>query len=130
MVLEETVSGVDRVRTASRFVIVFDLTLYFSVRTRESFAGSDTVFTQRGKANWSFDGSGDIVWQYDQVLGAQIGVWQPGLAGNSGDAAFSEITSGVVVPLSTPITTDTKFLNDELMKQVPLTNNSMWETRG
>lgn len=122
MILTETVPYVENgvtvmvevARLVNRFELVFDLMLYFAVRTREAVNGSDTVYTQRGKAHWWFNGSGDINWQYDSYEDAVVGKWQRSLAlANNGDAAFAEITDGTVIPITTAPVTNEQFYDQD-----------------
>jgi hypothetical protein len=65
--------------------------VYFAVRTREaSVNGSGDVLTQRAKLNWRWHADGDV----DQTTQ----VWTQAGTGITGDANFTEVTSGDVVP--------------------------------
>lgn len=78
---------------ADRFAIVADFRLYFAVRTKETILGSELVYTQRGIVNWQFNGSGTI---------SAAGVWSTtAQVGNTGGAAFTLVTDGIVVPITT-----------------------------
>ena len=85
-----TIGGVSDM--ADKFAIEFDFHLYLGVRTCQDVNGSKIVFTQRGKASWEFDGSGDI---------SAAGIWTQTGTGNSGSASFAEVTNGDVVPVTT-----------------------------
>ena len=75
-----------------RFAIRLDFNLYCAVRTKEAIMGSDTVYTQREKASWYFDGSGTL----------NAGVWtKVNTAKNNGDKLFAEVVNGDVVPVTT-----------------------------
>ena len=64
--------------------------VYFSARTREeSVNGSGAVLTQRAKLNWR--------WHADGVVVAN-GTWVQSGTGVTGDAFFTRVTNGDVVP--------------------------------
>jgi hypothetical protein len=77
---------------ANLYAIVFDLNLYFAVRTTEAVNGSDQVYTQRAKASWRFDGTGTV---------NAAGIWSQTGTGTTGSAKFTEVQSGDVVPITT-----------------------------
>jgi hypothetical protein len=77
---------------ADKFGIEFDFNLYLAVRTLQDVNGSKDLYTQRGKASWEFDGSGDI---------NASGVWTQTGTGNTGSASLTEITNGDTVPITT-----------------------------
>ncbi len=80
--------------------LVNDFQLFFSARTKETSLGSDTIYTQRGKANWYFNGSGEITWT--AVPGGAVHTWNKGAdSKNDGDKFFSEVSDGSVVPVTT-----------------------------
>jgi hypothetical protein len=85
-----TLGGVTK--SVNRFGLQFDLNLYFAVRTKEAVNGSETVYTQRAKASWRFDGSGTI---------DAAGNWTQTGTGNTGDKKFTEVKTGDVVPVTT-----------------------------
>jgi hypothetical protein len=76
----------------NRFGLQFDLNLYFAVRTKEAVNGSEKVYTQRAKAAWRFDGSGNV---------NAAGQWMQTGTGNTGDGKFAEVKTGDVVPVTT-----------------------------
>jgi probable HAF family extracellular repeat protein len=76
----------------TRFGIQFDLNLYFAVRTKEAINDSEKVYTQRAKAAWQFDGSGNV---------NAAGKWTQTGTGNTGDARFAEEMNGSEVPVTT-----------------------------
>jgi hypothetical protein len=97
------VPGFPGVHDVKRFVLRLDFELYFAARTRESVLGSDTIYTQRGRADWWFDGSGEINWE--EVNGVLVGVWQhPGGYPNDGVTSFFDVSNGSVVPITTGMT--------------------------
>ncbi len=75
------------------FELRLDFSVFASVRTLDTGLGADTVFTQRAKAAWYFDGSGKIDAQ---------GKWEA--AGvetkNDGDKLFGPVIDGSVVPVT------------------------------
>ena len=86
-----------------------DFQLFAAVRTLDIGLGAETIFTQRGKASWYFDGTGTVA----------NNVWTPAAqAKAAGDSKFVEVVSGAVVPK----TTGTAF-NSALAGVV-------WETKG
>ena len=56
---------------------------------------SKDIFTQRGKASWEFDGSGNVNENPNDGV-----VWTKTGSGNTGDAAFTEVTNGDLVPVT------------------------------
>jgi len=87
-----------------------DFQLFAAVRTLDIGLGAETIFTQRGKASWYFDGTGTVA----------NGVWTPAAqqAKNAGDSKFAGVADGSVVPK----TTGTAF-NSALA-------GAVWETKG
>jgi hypothetical protein len=75
------------------FSIVNIFSLYFAVRTTDSRHNAHTNFTQRGIANWRFDGSG--------VIGGDGETWSQTGSGTTGDGEFTAVVSGAVVPQTT-----------------------------
>ena len=96
-----TIGGLTDV--VDKFAIEFDFDLYFAVRTIQDVNGSKDVFTQRGKASWEFDGSGDV---------DASGIWTQTGNGNTGDASFTEIKNGDWVPVTTGTPINTLFKSD------------------
>ncbi len=87
-----------------RIAINFALNLYLGVRTIEAVNGSDDVYTQRASSSWTFNGSGT----FDAA-----GSWTAGAAaGNSGDAKFSEVKTGTVIPVTTGTTINDDFATE------------------
>jgi hypothetical protein len=77
--------------SADIFSSIDDFKLYFAVRTTDPRNGANTVYTQRGKANWKFDASGTIV----------ADIWTQTGSGTTGDSRFTEVTNGDTVPVTT-----------------------------
>lgn len=65
--------------------------LYVAVHTRDSRNNASAVYTQRGAANWTFDGSGSV---------DAAGVYTSA-GGNTGSGSFTEVSSGAIVPVTT-----------------------------
>jgi hypothetical protein len=76
---------------ADRFGLIQEFNLYFAVRTLEAVNGSNAIYTQRAAASWKFDACGPVVG----------GIWTPTGTGVTGSASFGEVTSGIVVPVTT-----------------------------
>jgi hypothetical protein len=94
---DQMVLTVDGVPDAvDSFAIEINFQLYLAVCTKESVLGSAAVYTQRGRADWWFNGSGTV---------DAAGVWQKGMsAKNDGSASFVAVTDGSVVPITTGTT--------------------------
>lgn len=79
-------------KPVSQFSLIFDLNLYLAARTRDAGVGASTIFTQRAKADWQFNGSGAV---------DAAGKWAAGTtAKNSGKASFTAVSDGSVVPVT------------------------------
>ena len=74
------------------FSVRLDFNIYLAVHTTDSTNGADEVYAQRARADWHFDGTGNFV--------AGPGVWSPVGAENGGDASFTEVKNGDVVPVT------------------------------
>jgi hypothetical protein len=80
------------------FAIEFSFVMYLAVRTTETVNGSNAIYTQRGRAAWTFDGGGSIV---GAAAPANFGTWTATTAMNSGAASLAAVTDGSVVPHTT-----------------------------
>lgn len=101
---DETLTINGGVYKVNRFALLLKFNLYFAVRTMETVLASDTVYTQRGKTEWYFNGSGTILWQRNQN-GQPTGSWQWQQGANARNDApkkfFEGVTDGTVVPITT-----------------------------
>ncbi len=75
---------------ATRFNILFNFHLYFSVRTTDKGNNADEVFSQRAMASWHTNLSGNVTPQ---------GVWTSDAPANvnGGDDSFKIVTDGTVI---------------------------------
>jgi len=83
-------------KPVATFELRLDFQLFAAVRTLDIGLGAETIFTQRGKASWYFDGTGTVA----------NGVWTPAAqqAKTAGDSKFVEVVGGAVVPNTTGAT--------------------------
>jgi hypothetical protein len=82
----------------SRYEIMIDFKLYFAVHTREAVLGSEEVFTQRGKLDWYFNGTGNWnqatgIWTLDKSIEV--------VANREQHDYFREVINGERVPITT-----------------------------
>ncbi len=77
------------------FEIIINFDVFLAARTVEDSLGlgAETVYTQRGKASWWFDGSGDI---------DAAGKWTKRVltTKNAGDGSLVEVSNGSIVPIT------------------------------
>jgi len=83
--------------------IQFTCVLYVAVHTSDTRNGAAEVYTQRGAAEWTFDGSGGI---------DAAGVYTCS-AGNTGSSMFTPITNGAVVPVTTGTSVNQMFSGEQ-----------------
>jgi hypothetical protein len=86
----------------SRLVLISDFLLYFAVRTKETALAADLIYTQRGKVEWYFNGTGVIT--YAAAQNGWSWSWAKDGAENGavgGNKYFQDVTTGAVVPVTT-----------------------------
>ena len=108
-----TIGPVTDVIDALRIEMPFKL--YVGVRTTQNVNGSANVYSQRALASWKFDGNGTLA---GAAAPANFGTWTRTTAQNTGDASFTFLASGSVVPLTTGAR-----INDMLLTRTWSTQN-------
>ena len=99
-------NGVQVAKTPSRYEIVLDFNTYLAVRTKElNELAAEEVYTQRAKASWKFDGTGDVT-DFNGTGDLNDMHWSSTGTKNSGHQLFAEVTSGDVVPVTTGMLTN------------------------
>ncbi len=95
--LKLTVNGVDD--GVDEITVRDEFNLYMVVHTKALQNDASLRYTQRGLADWHFDGSGTMTWGVGNLLN-----WNRGAtAETNGTAKFQEIKDGTVVPVTTGV---------------------------
>lgn len=77
--------------------LIYNFVIYVAARTDDPSNGANSVYVQLAAAQWQFDGSGTLA---NAGQNNNFGQWTKTGMGNSGDMAFTVVSSGANVPIT------------------------------